>query len=164
MGIKEKIFVGILIFFILIPFFFKEKYLKIEKSKTNLPSIVIENGNFKKFEKNLLEKGVFSKLDYITDNNYIIYDLNMTIMKKSDIMLADKVHFNKIYNFFNFTYITKDYIYKSNKLKYNQITKVANSDYFKFFNKKIDGRGENMVYKNDIITANNIDYIIKGFK
>jgi hypothetical protein len=163
MGIKEILFTFFLISAISIPFFFKQKEINIDR-KINLPNIEIKKGYFKEFKLKLEKKGTFNKVDYINNNNYTIYGLDMHLIDKNSNLKAKKVHFNKLYHFYDFSYITDEYTYNSNRLLYNHKTKIATSDYFTFFNKKIDGKGENMVYKDDIITAHNIKYIIKGFK
>jgi hypothetical protein len=163
MGIKEILFTFFLIVAISIPFFFKQKEINIDK-KINLANIEIKKGNFKKFTLKLEEKGTFEKLNYMSNNNYKIYNLFMNILDKNANLKSQRVHFNNLYNFYNLSYMTDDYIYNANKAIYNPKSKITISDYFTFFNKKIDGKGENMRYKDDIITAHNIKYIIKGFK
>jgi hypothetical protein len=163
MGIKEILFTFFLIIAISIPFFFKPKDINIDK-KINLPNIEIKEGNFKEFTLKLEKNGTFNNLNYINNNNYTIYNLFMNIIDKNATLKSKQVHFNNLYHFYNISYITDDYIYNANKAIYNPKTKVATANYFTFFNNKIDGKGENMRYKDDIITAHNIDYIIKGFK
>jgi len=163
MGIKEILFAFFLIIAISTPFFFKKKEINTV-NKINLPNIEIEQGNFKKFTLNLDKKGTFVKLDYINNNDYIVYNLIMHIIDKNSTLKSKKLHFHNVYNFYKMSYITDSYIYNANKSIYNPNTKIALANYFSFFNKRIDGKGKNMAYKNDIITANNIHYIIKGFK
>jgi hypothetical protein len=164
MGIKEILFAFFLIISISIPFFFKQKELNLDK-KIDLPNIEVKKGSFKELTLKLEKKGTFDKLDYINNNNnYTIYNLFMHRMDKKSNLKAKKVYFNNLYYFYKISYITDNYIYNANKAIYNPKTKIASSDYFTFFNNKIDGKGENLIYKDDIITANNIKYIIKGFK
>ena len=163
MGLKEVLFSIFLIIAIIIPLFFKQKEISIIH-KINLPNIEITNGSFQKFTTKLEENGTFSKLDYISNNNYSAYNLITNIIDKNYILKTKKMHFENVYNFYNIKYITDNFTYQAKNAIYNPKTKVATAEYFTFFNKKIDGKGKNMVYKNDIITANDIDYIIKGLK
>jgi hypothetical protein len=163
MGIKEILFAIFLLIAISIPFFFKQKNINLN-NKINLPNIEIKEGNFKKLTLELEKKGTFSKIYYINNNNYTIYNLIINMIDKNSTLISKKVHFNGLYHFYKVSYITKNYIYNANKAIYNPKTKITTSDKFSFFNEKVNGKGKNMVYKDDIITANNIDYIIKGFK
>ena len=163
MGIKEILFILFLIISISVTLFFKQKNIEVNY-RINLPNIQVENGTFKKFTTHLEENGTFRKLDFFSNNNYLIYNLNMNILSKNSNLKSEKLHFNGVYNFYNAIYKTSEYTYKSSYSIHNPKTKITTSEKFTFFNKKINGKGKNMVYKNDIITANNIDYIIKGLK
>jgi hypothetical protein len=165
MDIKEILFTVFLIISVSIPLFFKQKNINHLNNKENKPNIEIQEGKFKNFVIKLEENGTFNKLNYFKNNNYIIYDLNMNLIKKKASLKAKKVYFNNgLYYFYNTSYKTNTYVYNTNKAIYNPKIKLLTSEYFTFFNKKIDGKGENMRYKDDIITAKNILYIIKGFK
>jgi hypothetical protein len=163
MDIKEILFTIFLITSISIPLFFKQKNIN-SVHKINLPNIEIQKGKFKILKTDLEKNGTFKKLDYFSNNNYVVYNLNMFIANKKSNLKSQKVYFHNVYSFYNASYKTDNYIYNANKSKYNPITKIATSKYFTFFNKKIDGKGKNMKYKDDIITAHNIKYIIKGFE
>jgi hypothetical protein len=164
MGIKEILFTIFLIISISIPLFFKQKNIDSLKNTKNLPNIEIEKAIFKNFTTKLEKNGTFNKLDYFRSNNYIVHNLDMDIINKKANLKAKKLYFNNLYNFYDASYKTNDYTYNANKVIYNPKTKLTTSDYFTFFNKKIDGKGKDMIYKNDIITAKNILYTIKGFK
>ena len=163
MGIKEKTFVLFLIIVITFPFFFSKKNIQIEK-KIKLPNITIKEGDFKSYNISLEKTGKFQKLDLYSQNNYITYNIKINFLKKHGTLYAKKMIYKNVYNFFNTTYITNDYTYKAKKAIYNEKNKILTAYNFKFFNKKIDGKGDKMVYKNDILTGYNIAYTIKGLK
>jgi len=162
MGIKEILFITFLIISISMPFFFKQKNIIIEK-KNSFPLIEIENGNFKIFNKTLTQQGEFSKLDYLNDNLYKIYNSYISFIDKNSTLKSKIITYkNNNYYFYNAIYKNNEYTYKSKYSIYFNDSKTLKSKSFSFFNKKIEGKGKNLTYKNDIITANDIFYIIKG--
>jgi len=163
MDLKEKVFILFLIAVISFPFFFSKKEININK-KTILPNISISNANFKSYNINLEKKGYFSKLDYFNQNNYTAYNLKMVFLDKNSTLYAKKMHYNKTYKFFHPIYINENYTYKAKNAIYNDKNKTLTAYDFQFFNQNIDGKGKKMIYKNDILIADNIDYIIKGLK
>lgn len=163
MDLKEKIFILFLIVAITFPFFFSKKEINIQK-EIKLPNIVIKKANFKSYNKILEKNGNFETLNYFNQNNYTATNLKVNFLTKKSKLYAKKMEYNLVYNFFNATYINKDYTYKSKYAIYNDKNKTLTAYNFTFFNKNIDGKGEKMVYKNDILTAYNIVYNIKGLK
>jgi len=163
MGIKEKFFILFIIVVIIFPFFFNVKEIKVDK-KIKLPNMVVQNGDFKYYKINLQRVGDFTVLSYFNQNNYIVKDLKVKFLDKNSTLFSKKMIFNKVYNLYNMKYKTDDYIYLADYAKHYIKGDKTIAYNFRFFNKKIDGKGTKMVYKNDKVYANNIIYIIKGLK
>ena len=163
MGLKEKLFILFLIGVIFFPFFFSKKEIKIEK-KIKLPYIELKNGFFKTYDEILKENGNFKTLQYFNSKYYISKKLKIKFLDKNSSLFAKKLVFNGKYNFFDAKYITPTYTYLAKKAIYDDKTKILIAYNFKFFNEKIDGKGLEMIYKDDKIIADNIIYTIKGFK
>ena len=163
MGLKEKLFILFLIIVIVFPFFFSTKEIKIDK-KIKLANIVIQNGKFMYYKKELQKTGSFDNLDYFSQNNYILDKMKIKFLDKNATLFSKKMIFNGVYNLYNMKYKTKDYTYLAKyAIHYEKEDKTVAYN-FTFLNKKVDGKGEKMVYKNDILLADNITYIIKGLK
>jgi len=163
MGLKAKIFILFLFGVIFFPFFFSKKEIKIEKSIL-LPYIEVKNGAFKTYDTILQKDGFFKKLKYFDQKNYKSEDLQIKFLDKNSTLFAKKLIFDGKYKFFNAKYITPTYTYLAKQAIYDDKTKILKAYDFQFFNKKIDGKGAEMIYKNNIILADNIIYTIKGFK
>ena len=163
MGLKEKLFILFLIGIIFFPFFFSKKEIKIERNIL-LPYIEVKNGFFKTYNKILKKDGSFKELQYFNTKNYISKNLQIKFLDKNSTLFAEKLIFNGKYNFFDTKYITPTYTYLAKKAIYDDKTKILIAYNFTFFNDKIDGKGIEMIYKDDKIVADNIIYTIKGFK
>jgi len=163
MDIKKYLFVIFIIIIILFPFSFSKKEIVI-KHKINLPKITLKDSDFKIYNKQLEKTGTFSYLELFNDKKYIIYNLNTKFIEENNTFIAKRVLFNKLYRFWDATYITKDYTYITKSGIYNPKNKKITAYNFKFFNKEIDGEGSKMIYLNNQIYADNIKYILKGFK
>jgi len=164
MGIKEIVFIIFLISTISFPFFFSKKDIKIEKT-SNLPYVFVKNGSFKNYENSILtKKGNFDILNYFNNNSFDSINLKISFLDKNSTLYTDKLVFDGLYNLKNAKYITSDYTYLATKAIYNEKQDILTAYNFKFFNKKIEGKGNYMIYENNIIKADNIHYTIKGFK
>jgi len=164
MGLKQ-IFIFILFIVVISPFFFQKQKIS-EYKNIKLPYITIDNGKLKTYEPYLKKTGLFLKLDFYNQNNYILHNLHLNLLDKNATLDSYKVVFNNIYFLYNNVYQEPKYTYLSKYSIYNQKTKTLKSKQFQFFNKKntIYGSGINMIYKNDIISAENIFYNIKDLK
>ena len=160
MDLKKIVFVIFLLSIIFFPFLFSKKEIQFQK-EINLPNFIIENGNFKTYNKNLDKKGNFEKLNFYKKDFYKVKKIKMLFFENNNSLSAKKIVYNGIYNFYKGTYITSDYKYKAEKGTYNEKNRELISSKFEFFNKKIDGKGKQMRYKNNKIEAQNILYIIK---
>ena len=164
MDLKKSLLVLFIIFTISFPFFFSTKKVEYKKSNKILPYIQIYNGNFKVYNINLEKKGSFTKTYYFNQNDIIIDNLNMFLFDKNASLISKKVIYKGQYYLTDIRYITDKYKYFANNGIYDDNTKTFTGYKFKFFNNKIDGKGKKMIYKNDILTADNIKYTIKGLK
>jgi len=163
MDIKKIIFIIVLITIILFPFAFSKKEIVI-KHKISLPKITLKKAEFKTFNTLLEKKGTFDYLELIDEKKYNVYNLKTIFLEKNSTLISEKTFFNKNYKFWNVQYITPNYTYIAKYGIYNPKTKKAIAYNFKFFNQKIDGEGKKMIYFNQNIYADNIKYILKGFK
>ena len=164
MDIKKSLLILFLIFTITFPFFFTTKKIEYKESKKSLPYIQIYDGKFKVYNKTLEKKGKFKKSDYFNKNYFITNNLDMFLYDKNASLISKKVVYKNKYYLTDATYTTDKYKYKAKNGIYNENTKTFIGYNFKFFNDKIDGKGNKMIYKNDILTADNIKYTIKGLK
>ena len=163
MDLKEKLFAIFLVIVIVFPFFFQKKEI-IVKNKISLPSMTLDNGNFKQYDTNLKKTGTFKHLDFYNNNYYKTNNLTIHFLDKNSTLITKKLIYKKIYNLFNVKYITNQYTYVAKKAIYDDKINKAIAYNFHFYNDKIIGYGKIMIYKNNIITANNIKYIFKGLK
>ena len=164
MDLKKSLLVLFIIFTISFPFFFSPKKIEYKESNKTLPYIQVYNGKFKVYNKTLEKKGKFKKTDYFNQNNIITDNLNMFFYDKNASLISKKIIYKGKYYLTDITYITDKYKYLADNGIYDDFTKTFTGYKFKFFNSKIDGKGNKMIYKNDILTADNIKYTIKGLK
>jgi len=163
MGLKEKLFILFLIIVIIFPFFFSTKEIKVDK-KIKLANIIVKNGDFMYYKRELQKTGTFENLDYFSQNNYVVNKMVMKFLDKNATLFSKKMVFDGVYNFYNMKYKTQDYIYLAKYAIYYDKEDKTVAYNFRFYNQKIDGKGKKMVYKNDILLADNIIYTIKGLK
>jgi len=164
MDIKKSLLVLFIIITITFPFFFSPKKIEYKESNKSLPYIQIYNGVFKVYNKIIEKKGTFSQTNYFNKNYFITNNLDMFLYDKNSSLKAKKVLYKNQYYLTNVIYKTNKYKYKAKNGIYNENTKTFIGYNFQFFNDKIDGKGNKMIYKNDILTADNIKYTIKGIK
>jgi len=163
MDLKQKLFVFFLIFIIVFPFFFSKKNLSITK-QISLPNITIKNGEFVSYDPNLTKKGDFKYLSYFNDNNYIFDKAYVFLVDKNSSLNSKKIKYHNNYYLYDSIYKTPEYTYISPYAIYNDKTKILTAYKLKFFNKKVRGFATKMIDKNDILIAQNVDYIIKDKK
>ena len=162
MDIKQ-IFIIILLAIVISPFFFQKQKIADYK-EIKLPYMTINNGHFKSYEPIVDKNGTFTKLDFYNQNNYTLYNLHLNLLDTNATLDSYKVVFHNIYHLYNNVYKDPKYTYLSEYSTYNQNTKTLKSDKFQFFNDRVYGNGINMVYKDKVVSAENIFYNIKGLK
>jgi hypothetical protein len=161
MDIKKLIFILSIFGIIVFPFLFSKKEITFQKS-INLPNFAIKDAKFSIYKGPIQKKGEF-KNGYIYNKAYVSEYITIKFFDKNSTLQAKKLVYNQIYNFVDATYKTTEYTYIANKGSYDEQNNIFTSEKFRFFNQKIEGKGINLLYKNDILTADNILYIIKDF-
>jgi len=163
MGLKEIIFILGIFGIISFPFFFSIKKIKVE-NEISLPYVEMYNGKFKKYNTILTKEGNFSKLLYYSQTYFKANNVTILFLDKNSTFITTQLIYKDIYKFQNTKYITDQYTYIAQNGSYDEKEQLLNANNFQFFNENIDGSGKHMIYSNGIIKADNIKYIIKGFK
>ncbi len=161
MDLKKTIFLSLIFAIIIFPVLFYTSPKQISSQKITLPNIIVKNGKFETYTISLDKNGSFSNLNYYTQQYYTINNLKVKLCDKNSTLLSQTAIYKNIWIFEKNLYKTPTLKYFSNISHYNPSTKELTSEKFTFFNNKIEGKGEQMVYKNDILTAKNIIYKIK---
>jgi len=163
MGLKGNLFILFIIVIILFPFFFSKKEIKFKK-EINLATFIIKDGKFKIYNKKVEKSGNFKNLNYYNNNNYLLDNAEIKFFDKNSSLKSKKIVYNGVYNLKDAIYKTIDYKYIAEKAIYDDKQDRLIAYNFEFFNQKIDGKGDKMIYQNNILKADNIKYNIKGLK
>ena len=161
MGIKINLFLFFLVCVIIFPFFFSKIEISF-KIEINLPNFVVESGKFSTYEVNITKKGKFSHLDFYNLKNYVAKDVEVEFFDRNSILKSKEIVYNGKYNFLDAKYTTKDYKYLAKSGIYDDKINKLIAYNFRFFNEKVEGRGKRMDYKDKVVKADNIFYVIKG--
>jgi hypothetical protein len=135
MDLKQLFFLSFLLFVILFPFFFSKKEVKIAES-IELPNFESQSGKFEIFKDKILKEGSFS-------NASLYNDKNITADRLYIYSFEDNSTFFAVLNYY--------YLLEKKLVSYD----------FNFSTPKIVGKGEKLSYKDKVVKADKILYIIK---
>jgi hypothetical protein len=138
------------------------KTTRIVKTSVNLPDVEFQKGKFFIYKGQLQKEGGFKKLE-MYKKNYIVYDLNVTDLVKSENYTAGKIVFkNNIITGYNVFYRNKDIELITDLAYYNKMTKILSGNDFKLFSKNFKGYGKSFkVDDKRNLYAENITYYLK---
>jgi len=127
------------------------KYLKIPR---NLSLVTIKEGDFFKYNKELLQKGTFEKLD-VYKKYYKAFNISINSLEKNETFKAQKAKFiGNILYAYNFFYHNNEYNFTSDYVTYNTKSKDIKGNKFFLIGKTFKARGINfLIDKNRNIIA-----------
>ena len=131
-----------------------EKEIKYSKIPKNLSLVTIQKGDFFKYNKVLLQKGSFEKLD-VYKKYYKAFSIIINNLEKNETFKAQKAKFigNFLYAY-DFFYRNNEYNFTSDFVTYNTKSKDIKGNKFFLIGKTFKVKGINfLIDKNRNITA-----------
>jgi len=155
------IILGILIF----PIFESKNYKKIQIKPINLPSLVINNGKFFKYDLNLSKKGKFTKL-ISNKKRYVLNDITLEDVINKEILKAKNAELlNELVKLKNVSLKTSQYYIFAVDANYFNNSGIVKGSKFKLYAKNFKGCGTSfLIDKERNVKAKNVTYFIKADK